>query len=144
MVWTLLETYPRPQCQYAQSAGSTVSLTLCAKNNIGGKKGGHREDRVRCILGMAITTTTTTTAAAVEDIARGKAENEGKGGSRAGEEDDADYRAAASTHAQGTGGHGQKILMTRRAGKRVRRGGGDPGGRAVVRVERRKKYTRGR
>ena len=85
-------------CRCAQGAGSTVTAArLCAKRSTGRK--AHRE---KCIaLATATTTTTTTTAAAVKDIARAGAEDEDKGDSSAGEEDDSDCGAAAGIFTEG-------------------------------------------
>ena len=68
----------------------------------------------------ATTTITTTTAAAVEDIAKARVEDEGKGGSSAGEGDDADCGAVSGTC---TGGQARnKKNNKKKGGKKGKRG----------------------
>jgi hypothetical protein len=122
--WKLTPDRNLPMCTRCRQYGYCCdeegeSNVVCQKKHW--RKGGHREECAALATAITTTTsTTTTTGAAVEDVARASVEDEGKGGSSAGEEHDADCGTVVATC---TGGHGRnKNNNKKKGGKKGKRG----------------------
>jgi len=122
--WKLTPDRNLPMCTRCRQYGYCCdeegeSNVVCQKKHW--RKGGHREECAALATAITTTTsTTTTTGAAVEDVARASVEDEGKGGSSAGEEHDAGCGTVVATC---TGGHGRnKNNNKKKGGKKGKRG----------------------